>query len=158
MGLHHACGIVSVGLAWRHQILAAGGAQLRNASRKAGPAAGYVDVIERGIDSPHLPNAFVLYDAALGSMASALSERPWLAGEAYTLADAALMPYVLRLHHLALDWMWAGDRLVIEDWFERSRARANYRGIADYIEPSYVELATREGQKATPRLKEILND
>ena len=155
-GLHRACGVVSVGIAWRHQLKGPGGAQLRNRPNGGGAMDTIQNVIDHGPQSPHVGNAIVEYDAVLAKMAATLAKQPWLAGQVYTLADAALLPYIQRLSHLALGWMWEGDREVINRWFERSCQRANYRGISDYIDPAYVELATCEGHAASPLMRAYL--
>lgn len=158
-GLHRACGLLSVGLAWRHQILASGGQQLQNRPRQAGGGDVMADVIKHGIDCPHVANAVIDYVAALDKMGKTLARQPWLAGQSYSLADAAMLPYILRLSHLSLEWLWSeGERGAIGEWLTRSEQRANYSAISDYLEPKYIELATSEGQKATPRIKEILEN
>ena len=155
--LHQACSFVSTGIAWRRQILASGGAQLRNRPQKAAEGNAVLDLIEHGVKSEYFVRALLVFDNALSDMAAALTSRSWFAGTAYTLADVTMLPYAQRLAHLALDWMWEGDRRVIGDWFDRCRSRANYSGISNYLEPSYVELCTSEGETATPSLREILD-
>jgi len=155
--LHQACGFVSVGVAWRHQMIAAGGAQLANRSKKAAVSPAMLDIIKNGVESPHMQGALQVYDQVIESMAQALSTNEWLAGNEYTLADASLLPYVLRLEHLAMDWMWADEqRHAVQDWYERSRQRANYRAIADYIIPEYVALAKEKGTETAAELKAML--
>lgn len=157
--LHQACGFVSVGVAWRHQIIAAGSAQLANRSRKSAVSPAMLDIIENGVNSPHMQGALQVYDQVIESMAQALSANEWLAGNEYTLADAALLPYVLRLEHLAMDWMWADQpRRAVQDWYQRSRQRANYRAITDYLDPAYVALASEKGKEAALQLKAMLQE
>ena len=155
-GLHRACGFVSTGIAWRHQIKEASSSQLRK--RPGGRADMDIiqNIIDEGPNSKFVAKAIMEYNAVLSRMATTLAGRNWLAGKEYSLADAALLPYVQRLSHLALDWMWEGDRGAIQDWFDRSKLRPNYRGISDYLESSYVELADREGKAASPQMRQYL--
>lgn len=145
VSVHQACAIVSVGVAWRHQMLASGSAQLRN--RPAGLIKTIPDVVARGLQSPHFPEAVQTYDRLIANMAATLKSDPWLAGQTYSLADAALLPYVLRLSHLAMEWIWDGERGAVGDWLRRAQERPNYTAIADYLDGSYVALAQAEGQK-----------
>lgn len=156
--LHRACGMVSVGVAWRHQIVAAGGAQIKGIERDLARLP-FLDVIERGIDSPHVAAGLQIYDKAVGRMSDHLAGSDWLAGDGYSLADAAMMPYILRLKHLEMEWLWEGDRRdAIEGWLERSRTRANYRGISDYLDEGYIQLARDKGRESAPRLKAMRSD
>jgi len=56
----------------------------------------------QGLDAPGLGATFRLYDGYLSKMESALVDRPWLAGETFSLADIAVTPYVNRLDMLKL--------------------------------------------------------
>ena len=89
-------------------------------------------------------------------MSDQLNATPWLAGDQYSLADVALIPYVLRLEHLQLGWMWERKRPAIGRWLEQCKKRSNYSGIANYIDPKYIELLARTGQDARSRIESIL--
>jgi glutathione S-transferase len=55
-------------------------------------------------------------------MEEALSRGPYLAGSAYSLAECAVIPYLLRLELLRLNALW--DRHAgVGDWWQRMRAR-----------------------------------
>jgi glutathione S-transferase len=45
--------------------------------------------VEQGLDAPHVPTAARGYDKYIGEMETALGTSPYLAGQAYSLADAA---------------------------------------------------------------------
>ena len=59
-------------------------------------------VIEHGVEAPEFAEALRKMLVLLDQMESALGARPqgWLTGPAYGLADAAVLPYVMRLDHL----------------------------------------------------------
>ena len=156
--LHRACALISVGIAWRHQILAAGGAQTRGTERKLslGPLQ---EVVALGLESPHIAVALQIYDEALARLADSLANADWLAGQNYSLADASMLPYVVRLEHLGMDWLWEGAcQGRIEAWLERSRARPSYRAITDYLDESYLQLARQKGEEAEERLRTLLQE
>src|ERR1039458_8579341 len=52
--------------------------------------------VEQGLDAPHVPTAARGYDKYIGEMETALGTSPYLAGQAYSLADAAATPYIFR--------------------------------------------------------------
>jgi glutathione S-transferase len=78
-------------------------------------------------------------------MEKRLAESAWLAGEAYTLADVGITPYVNRLAMLKLERLWA-DRPNVADWYARIRARSNFAAaIVAYDEESYLSLMAEQG-------------
>lgn len=156
--LHGACGLISVGIAWRHQIQAAGGAQTRGVERKLSLKP-LLDVIELGLESSYIAGALQIYDETVARMANRLAHSDWLAGQSYSLADASMLPYVLRLQHLGMEWLWDDARRGgIESWLERSRARPNYCGVADYLDEGYLQLARQKGEEAEERLKAMVRE
>lgn len=154
--LHQATGIVSVAVAWRQQMLAAGGAQLRSRPNFAGSTTLLRDLVEHGLESTHVAPAVKILDYAVAQIASALRSGPWLVGGAYTLADSALLPYICRLEDLTWSWFWEGEREAVGEWLERAKGRANYAGISEYIDPGYISLLKGKGSEATPAIRAAL--
>jgi glutathione S-transferase len=90
-------------------------------------------------------------------MAKQLAKTPWLAGDAFSLADTAVLPYVIRLEHLMQSWLWEdGRRTAVGDWLKRAKARKGFAGIRDYINPKYIELMTPTGTEARPKVEAIV--
>ena len=56
-------------------------------------------------------------------MARQLDSTAWLAGNEYSLADVAVLPYIIRLEDLSLAWMWDGARASVGRWLDRSKQR-----------------------------------
>ena len=158
-GLHAACGTVSNALAFRYQFLAlseaaraANLAQTPDPGRRERKRMG----IERGMDWPAAADAVRFYDGVLGRMEAALADGGrWLAGAVYSLADVALTPYVVRLDHLNLSWMW-DSRPALAAWYDAVRMRPNYAGLADYIEPSYLEIMDTHAAELRPKVEAAL--
>ena len=59
-------------------------------------------------------------------MQAALETTPWLAGDAFTLADAVAAPLIDRVADLGMADLWTEDFPLVADWFERVRARPAY--------------------------------
>jgi glutathione S-transferase len=79
-----------------------------------------------GLDAPHGPPALRAYDKFIGEMDESLAASPYLAGDSYSLADAAATPYIDRAAMLALNGLWMGRRPRVTDWFERVRQRESF--------------------------------
>lgn len=79
------------------------------------------DVTAHGLDSHYAIDAVHQHEKMLTLMEKALERRPFLAGDAYTLADIAVLPYVLRLELVSLQKMW-DKRPGVAAWWERVKA------------------------------------
>jgi glutathione S-transferase len=158
-GLHTACGVTSFAIAYRRQLLAQPAAAVEQyiASKPIAEMRENIrQTLKLGVQAPQVASALKHYDRTLSLMAKQLDQTPWLAGEQYSLADAALLPYVCRLEHLAMSWMWQADRISIAGWMERCKARANFSGISDYLDPHYLELMRSAGEEAQPEVEALL--
>jgi glutathione S-transferase len=77
-------------------------------------------VIEDGLDSEFVVEAIAQHGKLLCWMTDSLQNGPYLAGEAFSNADCAVIPYILRLELLKLHGLW--DRYpTIASWWERMR-------------------------------------
>lgn len=79
-------------------------------------------VIEHGLDSEYVGYALAQHRKLLAWMAEDLKQGPYLAGDAFSLAECAVIPYILRLELLKLSGLWA-DYPMIADWWARVRER-----------------------------------
>lgn len=82
--------------------------------------------IELGLEAPEARQALALFDKAFADMEAELQQRPWLAGDSYSLADAAVTPYVNRFAMLQLANMWTRSRPRVSDWFRRIQERPSF--------------------------------
>ncbi len=128
-GLHAACGTVTYAVAFADQVLAFHGrkalddrlAKLPDRAR----AARQSELFDRRLEASFVPEHVRLHDKVLGEMEATLSKQPWLAGETFSIAECAILPYVWRLERLNLAAMWA-DRPNVADWFARAKARPSW--------------------------------
>jgi glutathione S-transferase len=157
-GLHIACGVTSFAVAFRHQLLQQPAEAIEQyiASKPIREMRENIrQTLKLGVQAPQVAIALKAYDRAIGLMADQLEHAPWLAGNEYSLADVALLPYACRLEHLAMSWMW-DHRASIARWLERCRARSNYVAIADYLDEHYLKLMRESGDLARPGLEAVL--
>ena len=75
-------------------------------------------VIERGVEAPEFAGALAKMVAFLDQVEAAITPGGWLSGDSFGLADAAALPYVLRLDHLAMGPLLSADaRPALADWY-----------------------------------------
>jgi glutathione S-transferase len=82
--------------------------------------------IAHGLAAPHVAQAVRNFDKYIGEMEATLARQPYLAGQAYSLAEAAATPYVNRAELLGMDRLWVERRPHVADWLARVRARPSF--------------------------------
>ena len=87
-----------------------------------------------------------------------LAEGPWLTGEAFGIVDASLLPYVLRLEHLAIDAVLAPNvRPRVADWLARVKELPSYAVAVDaWIVPAAVEMMRTNGKEVWPEIETLI--
>ena len=87
-----------------------------------------------------------------------LADQAWLAGDSFSLADAAMAPYFQTLTQFG--WQqWYASRARVGDWYRRVVARESYQqGVAaDFSDEKLADLAAR-GAPAWNKISALLAD
>jgi glutathione S-transferase len=122
--VHNSCTIMTFATAFRPWFAGLSGEEIekRLAKSPSKQRTEYKrDVALNGLDSRYVKDAVGHHGKLLKMMDAALEKNQWLAGD-FSLADAAVIPYILRLDLLRLQNMWQ-KMPRIEDWYQRMRAR-----------------------------------
>jgi len=102
-------------------------------------------VLEHGVLAPEFAGAFGVFLDTLDRMEADLASDSWLSGEQFGLVDATIVPYVLRLEHLAMDPLLdASARPRVADWLRRLKALPSY----DTAVEAWTIAAAVEGMRA----------
>ncbi len=123
--VHNSCTILTFATAFRPGLLKLA-PEAREAMLAKSPSrkrAEYKrDVAAHGLESGYVLEALEHHEKLLSWMEGAMTSGPYLAGETYSLADVAVIPYILRLELLRLARIW-DKRPGVAAWWERVRAR-----------------------------------
>ncbi len=147
---HSATGVVTFAIGAR-KILLQQPEEVREANIAAIPDPVYREnrrsVIEHGVKAPPFAGALRkmldLFDVAEDQ----LGRTAWLGGEGFGIADAAVLPYVLRLDHLAMT-PTIEARPKLADWYGRVQALPAYEtAVAKYLAPPIVEMFRANGEE-----------
>ena len=79
-------------------------------------------MIEHGLDSEFVIDALGEHQKMISWMADDLKHSSYLAGDDFSNADCAVIPYILRLELLKIGAMWQKEP-AIADWWRRVRER-----------------------------------
>ncbi len=127
--MHNACTIMTFATAFRPRFLKVPREQWLAEINKA-PLKRRAEykrsVIEHGLDSEFVIDALGQHRKMISWMADDLKHGPYLAGDTFTNAECAVIPYILRLELLKLGAMWQQEPAIV-DWWNRVRARESVK-------------------------------
>jgi glutathione S-transferase len=127
--MHNACTIMTFATAFRPRFLKMAREEWLAEISKA-PLKRRVEykrsVIEHGLDSEFVIDALKQHQKLIAWMAADLKRGPYLAGENFSCADCAVIPYILRLELLKLGAMWQVEPAVA-DWWTRVQKRPSVK-------------------------------
>lgn len=83
-------------------------------------------VIEHGLDSEFVKDALHQHKKLISWMGADLKSGSYLAGDMFSNADCAVIPYILRLELLKLGEVWQNEPAIV-DWWSRVRERASVK-------------------------------
>jgi glutathione S-transferase len=84
------------------------------------------DVVNRGLDSEFVGDALAHHKKLLAGIDEAMKRGAYLAGDSYSNADIAVIPYILRLELLRLSGLWI-ELPGVAAWWQRMRERPSTR-------------------------------
>lgn len=158
-GVHAAVGTLGLCVAFREQHLDRDPDELkRYLAAMVDPARRerIAQALELAMDAPGFAPALRRFAKLFDDMEAALASAPWLAGEAYSLADLAYAPYVARLEHLGLDDV-VKARPRVAEWWSRLAARPAFQeGVRRWFNPTYLALFDRRREQAGAQARRIL--
>jgi glutathione S-transferase len=158
-GVHGATSVVSSAIAFRYQKLAIGMEALEEFHKKMPDPVKREkswENVTKGVESRFFPESIGRFDKLLGDMETTLAGSPWLAGTEFSLADIGFAPYVTRLDHLQLQFLW-DKRPHIPEWYDRLRERRAYsEALEKWFNAKYLPLMKEKGLEAQAKVKAIV--
>src|SRR3990172_6765015 len=153
-GVHAATGTLSTCIAFRHQHLKKSPDELKryfDSIPQPDRRERLQKAVEFGMDSPTFAPALRRLDRVIADIDRTLTEGDWLAGDSFSLADAAYTPYVIRLQHLGLEAI-ISSRPRVAAWIDRLRSRPSFKSaVADWF--NVGTMAVFEAQRESAREK-----
>lgn len=129
-------------------------AKIPDANRRARFAAVYKD----GLDAPVAITSVKNLNKLIADMEAALADSEFLGGDSYSLADAAVTPYINRLFDMGLLGLWAVSAPGVLRWYSAIRGRASFApAIIDYLTDSDRAAFNAMDPETPGRVMEILN-
>ena len=115
-------------------------------------------VLDSGPESKEARDAIIALDGMLARMDRALAGSEFLCGERYTLADAALTPFLSRLDLLDMSEAWTARHANVTGWWALIKSRPSFIDeVLGDITNEYRAFVLTEGRKAWPVLRESID-
>jgi glutathione S-transferase len=120
-------------------------------------SARFVSTYEHGVESPYVFYGVAAFEKLFRHMSEALAgEREWLVGNALSLGDINLMPFVARLEYLDLLDPFIADRKSVRSWWQRCKALRGYqKAISEMLTDEDVSEMHRSGNGIRERIEEL---
>lgn len=160
--VHGATAVVTFAIGPRNLILQQP-AEIREATINGIPdpieRAARRSVIEHGVEAPEFATALKKMVTLLDQVDAAMAAGGWLSGKTFGLADAGVLPYVLRLDHLAMSPLFSGGaRPALADWYARAKARPSFETAVVKWAPEFaVEMLRMSGEAVWPQVSAVLD-
>ena len=115
-------------------------------------------LLRQGYDAPDVIDAVGVYEKTIRDLDELLSRQPWIAGEAFSLADAAMAPYFQTLFQFG--WHdWYAGRANVAAWYDRCRTRDSYQSaVADDFPDEKIADLNRRGEPAWRKIQSIIEN
>lgn len=116
------------------------------------------EAIRQGIDAPVVKAGAAALAEMLRKMEASLSETQWLADDVPTLADSAVLPFILRLQELKLDAAWDASRLPrVASWWSRISDRPATQKLIRLVDPALLAKVTASSENVREALVAALS-
>lgn len=165
--LHPACGAMTFLCSHRHTVLRKLGKEGAEKFLASTPEFSVTSdwksfkdaIVRQGFDAPGAVEKVKLYDSYLAKMDKALEGNDWLVGNAFSIADIALTPYVNRLAMMSMRGMWEGGRFPnVERWFNAIEAHPHFKSsFIDWVPEDLTNDLRENGAKSWPEVAKILD-
>jgi len=113
-------------------------------------------VVKFGLDAPLVVDALRVHGKLLDHIEAAMQHGDYIAGDGYSLADAAATPYLYRLQKLRMTGLWE-NRPGVAAWYARMQARPSFKtAVEDWMTPADHERYAGFQPEPWPKVRELL--
>ncbi|MCL4139387.1 UNVERIFIED_CONTAM: hypothetical protein GTU68_009489 [Idotea baltica] len=114
------------------------------------------NIITKGLQSLEFEVGVKRSAAMIGRLDALLQNSDYLVGDDLSVADICYSPYITRLDHLAMSYIWQ-DKPAVKDWYARLQETEGYqRGFNDYFNEDVIAKMNAAGDAARKQMEEVL--
>lgn len=86
----------------------------------------YLKMSENGFGADAIQESIDQMTLTCKRIQAAMEKGPWLAGDAFSLADCVALPLIDRIDDLGMSDIWSEDFPAVTDWLNRAQARHSF--------------------------------
>jgi len=154
-----ACGVITYSIAVRPALLArpredvdAMIAKMPSAKKREMRTA----VVDLGVAAPQFKEAMQTHQSIFDTAETMLTAHKWLVSETFSLADCALMPYVVRIDHLGQQHE-IESRPNLKHWYEAIQARPSFNdAVTKWAPAAAVTMFKQAGEAVKDEIAKVL--
>jgi glutathione S-transferase len=114
------------------------------------------EMMTKGTECAAFKTGVTRLASVLERLEALLQKSSYLVSNQLTVADIAYSPYMTRLDHLSMSFMW-DDKPAVRDWYERLKSTAGYeKGMRTFFVPAVIEKMGAGGKAARPSIEAVL--
>lgn len=114
------------------------------------------DIVENGFDSKYVGEVVMIVRSLVEQIDLVARRSNWLAGETFSLADAAMLPFIFRLELLGLTGLWL-QKPSLQRWLTDAKRRPSFQdAIESHISPAAAAKFAVAAEKAAPDIAKLL--
>lgn len=114
------------------------------------------NIITKGLQSLEFQVGVTRSAAMISRLDALLHSSDYLVGNQLTVADICYSPYITRLDHLAMSFIWQ-DKPAVTDWYARLQDTEGYqKGFRDFFNDEAIANMSAAGEAARQQIDEIL--
>lgn len=113
-------------------------------------------LLKQGYDAPDVVEAVGVYEKTIRDLDELLADQAWIAGDQFSLADAAMAPYFQTPYQFG--WSdWYNSRRNVAGWYNRVRERGSYQAaVADDFSADKLADLNQRGEPAWIKIQSII--
>jgi glutathione S-transferase len=154
-----ACGVITYSIAVRPALLArpredvdAMIAKMPSAKKREMRTA----VVDLGVAAPQFKEAMQTHQSIFDTAETMLTAHKWLVSETFSLADCALMPYVVRIDHLGQQHE-IESRPNLKHWYEAIQARPSFNdAVTKWAPAAAVTMFKQAGEAVKDEIVKVM--
>jgi len=114
-------------------------------------------LIEHGLDAPDVEPALKVWVQTFGKIEEQLAQSEWLAGNTYTLAECALLPYIFIMEYLNVEGVFT-QYANLKNWMDRCKARPSFdASVKPYVPEQRWKMISAVTARTGPLISAKLN-
>ena len=118
------------------------------------------NILKEGINSKEIYKSLKHFMLFLKKIEIEMPPGGWLSGDDFGLADAAAFPFILRLDHLSLDFLFSDTKMPrVNKWYSQFHELPFFKeAITDFLPLPLIEIFKANGKEEEKNVLKLINN